>query len=289
MGLSDIFKKKPSEPPVSENEPGVTEIAEFKKKRELILKEFIEKTSVQSIKLTIGLGEPALTDSKFGGNPYFPKNLDYPHNKEGTPLRLLAQLNFEQLPRLENFPQKGILQFFISEEDYGLDFDNPPEKQDNFRVIYHENIVAKDEIANDFPEFTDDFPLTGEFTLTAEYSPCPMTCSDFRFDDKFKEIYKKYINTEKDIPDEIFEDIYEKFYIEGHRISGYPIFTQEDPRGYEEDYSQHTITLFQMDSDMIDGGNEIIWGDCGVANFFISPDSLARLDFSDVLYNWDCC
>lgn len=40
-----------------------------------------------------------------------------------------------------------------------------------------------------------------------------------------------------------------------------------------------------MDSDMT---NEIIWGDMGIANFFINQEDLAKLDFSNVFYNWDC-
>ena len=31
-----------------------------------------------------------------------------------------------------------------------------------------------------------------------------------------------------------------------------------------------------------------MWGDCGVGNFFINAEDLKRLDFSNVLYNWDC-
>jgi uncharacterized protein YwqG len=32
----------------------------------------------------------------------------------------------------------------------------------------------------------------------------------------------------------------------------------------------------------------VSFGDSGVANFFISPSDLERLDFSRVLYTWDC-
>ncbi|MDE5859478.1 MAG: DUF1963 domain-containing protein, partial [Oscillospiraceae bacterium] len=32
----------------------------------------------------------------------------------------------------------------------------------------------------------------------------------------------------------------------------------------------------------------IMWGDMGVANFFISENDLKNLDFSKVAYNWDC-
>ena len=38
----------------------------------------------------------------------------------------------------------------------------------------------------------------------------------------------------------------------------------------------------------IDSTNDVSFGDSGVANFFISPSDLERLDFSRVLYTWDC-
>lgn len=37
------------------------------------------------------------------------------------------------------------------------------------------------------------------------------------------------------------------------------------------------------------GYSIMLWGDCGVANFFINGAKLKQHDFSDVLYNWDCC
>ena len=33
----------------------------------------------------------------------------------------------------------------------------------------------------------------------------------------------------------------------------------------------------------------VMWGDVGVANFFIKKEDLERMDFSDVFYTWDCC
>jgi uncharacterized protein YwqG len=41
--------------------------------------------------------------------------------------------------------------------------------------------------------------------------------------------------------------------------------------------------LLQIDSDHKD----ILWGDEGIANFFIHPEDLEDLEFSEVLYNWD--
>ncbi|MCL2424330.1 MAG: DUF1963 domain-containing protein, partial [Micrococcales bacterium] len=73
----------------------------------------------------------------------------------------------------------------------------------------------------------------------------------------------------------------------GHHIGGYPLFTQWDPRDDNDDFAGHTTLLFQLDTDQA-GGIDIMWGDMGVGNFFIEPDRLAVLDFSNVLYNWDC-
>ena len=49
-------------------------------------------------------------------------------------------------------------------------------------------------------------------------------------------------------------------------------------------YHQHDILLLQIDTD--DSLN-IMWGDSGVANFFIKKEDLLNLDFSNVIYNWD--
>ncbi len=65
----------------------------------------------------------------------------------------------------------------------------------------------------------------------------------------------------------------------GHRLGGYPGFTQSDPRPPEDP----RILLVQIDSD-----EGLMWGDNGIANWFITPDELVRRDFSNVLFNWDC-
>jgi uncharacterized protein YwqG len=57
-------------------------------------------------------------------------------------------------------------------------------------------------------------------------------------------------------------------------------FTQDDIRN--EDTKYDTL-LLQVDSD-----KGIMWGDMGVANFFINLKDLKNKDFSKVLYTWDC-
>lgn len=66
------------------------------------------------------------------------------------------------------------------------------------------------------------------------------------------------------------------------KLGGYASFAQYDPRGKA---SRATTVLFEMDSTM---SREIMWGDLGAANFFISAEDLKNCDFSKVQYSMDC-
>ena len=81
-----------------------------------------------------------------------------------------------------------------------------------------------------------------------------------------------------------FEEYSEQF--EGHRLNGYPLFAQTDPRKDLNSAEEPYEFLLQIDSE--DNKIDTLWRDSGVCNFFIKPSALAKLDFSDVLYNWDC-
>lgn len=244
-------------------------------------------------------------ETKLGGVPYFPKDMEYPtdraENHKGEPLRLLAQLNFEKLPHIENFPQKGILQFFCACNDecvYGLDFDDPCSAK-SFRVIYHENIVADESrllSAEDMPKFSGEygeFPFEGEFILKAgKPEMCPLTFTNYVFEDTVSEIYSEVTGNEVknwyNIDDNILDKINEARNYEDTCIGGYPFFTQSDPR-YKNEIKDCNILLFQCTSFTSDDGqDEVMWSDLGVANFFIPEENLKKLDFSKVVYNWDC-
>ncbi len=265
----------------------------------------------QKIELKPYRGETTVFDSKFGGVPYMPKSMEYPTVKkgdcEGNPLRFLAQLNFEKLPHIEGFPEKGILQFFAGCDDddlYGMDFENQFE-QNSFRIIYHENIIEDESqlmSEEDMPEFEDDYyPVDSEFALkVSEPVQAVLSSNDYRFDKaalksynrafgtNFKNFYGEDSLCKND--DEFLEYICETDGSAGSCIGGFPHFTQDDPRT-KDNYAKCDILLLQIDSqyESNDGGDEIMWGDCGVANFFISAEDLAKRDFSNVLYNWDCC
>mgnify|MGYP002854297007 CR=1 FL=1 len=243
----------------------------------------------------------SLFDSKLGGVPYLPKDAEYPMGKgkyAGKPLRLLAQLNLDTLPPIADLPTQGMLQFFCSsdQEDgmYGLDFDEGSAiKQDGFRVIYYSNIITDEKQltpANEMPQIEGEetFPLTENYLLKAEKRIETASVSDYRFEPSIikaiKDATGKEITSLSDLDAEHKDIIRKAFYFgKGTKIGGYPFFTQDDPR-YNEAYSNHTFCLLQIDSE----ATGIMWGDMGVGNFFIEPERLKKLDFSNVMYNWDC-
>ena len=67
-----------------------------------------------------------------------------------------------------------------------------------------------------------------------------------------------------------------------HQLGGYPYFTQTDPR-WGGAYPDLDVLLFQLDSQLAENRGEpdlVLWGDCGVGNFFISREALKKRDFS---------
>ena len=187
---------------------------------------------------------PNYLNSKIGGSFYWPD--------ENIPkFQFIAQINFSELPENDIFPSTGLLQFFIPENIFEL--------SNNCLVIYHK----------EFDKGIEAFSLNKEpikhekkmkFTAVSE----PLSFFDYRF---------KY-----DFDDKCSEQIYNLNNGEGHKLLGYPFFTQSDPR-----HNNYNTLLLQLDS-----CKDIMWGDCGVGNFFIDENKLKELDFSDVFFTWDC-
>ena len=62
-------------------------------------------TQREVIHISLSLADNlALTDSKFGGKPYIPKDGTLPTSVDGKPLFMLAQINCEQLPENTLYP-----------------------------------------------------------------------------------------------------------------------------------------------------------------------------------------
>jgi uncharacterized protein YwqG len=198
----------------------------------------------------------------------------------------LAQVNFSDFPNLKDYPDKGLLQFYISNDDcYGLDFKdqyNPG----SFRVIYIEN--PEEQQLNPDTSFIDTLiqsenspvfkPHRLSFTKKIDY----VGMNDYRSNSHGFHVDNWLEQFSGTVKNKLEDTWYNLFSSNGHKIGGYAYFTQSDPREYAEG-TENSILLFQMDSD-----DHIMWGDVGVGNFFISPNDLVNKDFTKVLYNWDC-
>ena len=251
----------------------------------------------------------SLEESKFGGFPFVPLGGAIPTNAEGSQLALLAQINCAQLPENNMYPSDGWLQVWCLEDEmYGFCSDTI-QPETNQKVLYIpagtqgeplERVVAMYQ-----PYTNEECPLwfvdeQGDIwgmRLSFTHGQQGITYSDGRFRDLFLDRWnKRYpeqaVENFYDLPDEIFENVVDIH--DGpdcaHQLGGYPYFTQYDPR-YEFDSAElakYTEVLFQIDS-QFDTKWDLCWGDAGVRNLFISRENLEALDFSDLLYNFDCC
>lgn len=251
----------------------------------------------------------SLEESKFGGFPFVPLGGAIPTNAEGNQLALLAQINCAQLPENNMYPSDGWLQIWCLEDEmYGF-WSDTIQPETNQKVLYIpagtqgeplERVVAMYQpyVSEDCPVwFINEQGAIWGMRLSFTHGQQGITYSDGRFRDLFLDRWnKRYpeqaVENFYDLPDEIFENVVDIH--DGsdcaHQLGGYPYFTQYDPR-YERDSTEltkYTEVLFQIDS-QFDTEWDMCWGDAGVRNFFISRENLEALDFSDLLYNFDCC
>ncbi|GAA5096535.1 YwqG family protein [Wohlfahrtiimonas larvae] len=253
--------------------------------------------------------ESHIYSSKLCGVAYFPKEQEYPRNKDGQPLALIAQLNLDEIFAdiemleacntdnfLRHYPKTGMLSFFNDATDdlMGLEFKEPFSKT-GYKVIYFPEVIQNDEnIA--LAEFNELSAIVGDdcygalsmgqsylITSSLKYTIPSLEISTLNDENLLK--FHDY--TENQLDEESSEDVMEALYdqatevCQGHAIGGYPMLTQFDPRGDNDD---RTILLFQLDS-----VGDVMLGDCGSMQFFISEQDLKNRDFSNVLYDWACC
>ena len=242
-----------------------------------------------------------VTDSKFGGIPYIAKDSDVPKDSNDTQLALLAQINCTELPENVLYPKEGLIQFWISRnDDFGLN------NKEDYRVIYIkkiENDITNDDILNKYNLLNENndkeySPFNKEntsFALKFEKGISTITSNDFQFENLVLQTVRELFPDEdvkdlyNDLDQEVFNTLFKAFTGVNHAIGAYPTFTQWDPRNPDEP-NAYDITLLQVDSQWESDPNssQIMWGDCGVAHFFINKEKLENLEFEDVLFNWDC-
>lgn len=238
---------------------------------------------------------PMATDdvraSKVGGAPWWPADEPVPTNAKGKALALLAQIDLAELPRgVLPLPARGLLQWWVAPggslgQDYALDISPAAlARRRGHRLVLHADASgpARDvrPSAKDALPMDPTRPRRMAFTAGSE----TMGFFDWRFDDLLPggidaaiDAFAAPRGLDGDALGDALGEIAES--TEGHKLGGYPHFTQDDARRDRPDLE----LLFQLDTD-----DAMMWGDAGVGSLFVTDEDLARLDFSRVLYHWDC-
>lgn len=221
--------------------------------------------------------------SKVGGQPFLPEGHDWPCDG-GVPMRFLAQLNFEDTPSLPGFPDSGMLLLFVpNDATMGLEFGV---RRSRYGAVWLEDVDRKTAVVDAAP-FEKRSAAEGYSKAPVASKPDgiryhlylqPAIPMDVRF--------RKLVPGAAKLKDKALDKFETKFWNPSgfgrhNRVGGYASFVQEDPRrGDTAEYVQ----LVQFDSYDPWG---LMFGDGGIAHFFIHPDDLAARRFDNMLYYWD--
>jgi len=217
-----------------------------------------------------------LKESKFLGVPFFPINKEYPKDKKGKPMVMVAQLNFAQIPAIKNFPTEGILQLFLSPTEW---------YDEDSKIIYHTEDELDKKLLTDFSFLSEgdyeEIPIFSLHHLSFEKGIDKGGSEDSQFDYLFGDLdfwdFSGTLNEEQ-------ESQFGKYFDStGHKIGGYAEFTQTDPRDYSSS-KRDDVQVLQIDVD-----DFIMFGDSGVGHIFINENYLIKKDFSKAYFYWDCC
>ena len=230
------------------------------------------------------------TGSRFGGPAWLAAGESWPCDASGIPLEFIAQLNFSELPHLPDFPESGLLQFFIKRDDlYGANFEAP--LQGEARVIWRshpgDGLVHAPPPLEESPArpFADFSPLTDGKTRNEglAIAAIPFMGLPDPLGREIEPLASELFGRPGDERVEAMLDAQaERSPV--HHAGGHPAFTQWDFRPVlGGDMGEYDRVLLRLTSD-----DTFMWGDSGEAVFMIRREDLLRKDFSRVVFWWDC-
>ena len=251
----------------------------------------IEESTLSIAKATIQARPPnSPQESRIGGAPLaIENNAVWPRNvHNGFPMALVAQINFAEVPQMEEFPKHGVLQIFSSfemiDDTGGCDRIirwNPDPQTDKLLKIPDE-IHQTTRRTRDFSETARQVGLP----LVFEADMAPGNPYNWPFEENDPSMENRLPESEEVAAIlEEWEERSERI-LAGygdHWIGGHPSFVQYDVRGVYPACRHLDRVLFHLGCD-----NEINLGDGGLLNVMISRDALAKRDFQKAYLTWDC-
>ncbi|MBL4813107.1 MAG: DUF1963 domain-containing protein [Rhodobacteraceae bacterium] len=253
--------------------------------------EAIEKDTLPMAKAQVQNRAPlSPSESRIGG-PALAIGDDHtwPHGDNQTqfPMEMIAQINFADLPELEDFPSSGILQIFTS-------FEMLNDSGECDRVIRWEPNPTGEKMLEIPPELKKKHREVKDLSLKTRRIGLPLTFVHQMAPGNFLNlpyaesdpIYENRLGENDEVEamlagwEERGNKIIEAYGT--HWVGGHPSFIQEDIRdcGDRQDLNR---VLFHMGYD-----HEINVGNAGDVNVLISREALLARDFQKAFLTWDC-
>jgi uncharacterized protein YwqG len=268
------------------NEIDVYELEEFVKK--------LESTRLPMVKIKLSkekTGSP--TSSKLGGTPYANNvNKNWPISPDtGLPMLFLAQINFSELPKLDGFPKKGILQLFAPVYSDGIIAWIESAADQEIRWIMDPMGNKTIPVPAFFTKIDGDRTFSKSLTLEGAVLEFEISSSiEDPFNWPFREATNGFLtgNSEMQKTGSMSEtlsasspDIHDK-HLQQHWIGGHPRFSQDDIR-FEKKNRHLDRVLLHLGFD-----EDICLGDAGNLNLLINQEDLTARRFSKAVCTWDC-
>lgn len=296
MGLLDRFRRRPDESSGHHDEDAV----------DAATLEAAVADLWQPCVLLRPTGEPPsrASGSHVGGHPWMPTGSSWPTDPAGRPLVFVGQFDLGDLPPHPDFPDTGLLQWFVRADDtHGLTFDDQAGRV-GFAIRWFPDTSGDSSSApsDPVPDRTDPdagwdlFPLEvgadGPIALAGVAARCLPRFAAVP-DDRHP-LVRRYATQLGEDPDDL-AFVWEEYVAgpsspldvgRGSMLGGTAAFTQFDPRGtagYPATDDPAGRQLVQLDADEFGG-----WGDLGIAHLFGDPAALAHGDTSSITYHWDC-
>jgi uncharacterized protein YwqG len=246
---------------------------------------FVAGLALPAVELAPADGPVRAGGTRLGGPVWLAEGEAWPVGRNGRRLEFVAQLDFSELPTLPDFPERGVLQFFIGNDDlFGVDLDDLG--AGDFAVLWREHMdgtgglvtpAPLDDSADCTPWLDDAVRANGR-PLRGTGVIQQASGADWRLGAQ----WEGWLNRPGfgELEDSLFDRSGEPE--QCHHVGGQPVYTQDDVRR-DPRYQGHDHCLLRLTSD-----HAMMWGDVGEAVFLIPRAALAARDWSQVIYSWDC-
>ena len=247
---------------------------------------WIQPSQVEENEIKIG-------QSKIGGRPDLPTNMDWPKEENGKYFIFLAQINFEEVsnPEIDQLPEKGIIYFFYSEGYTGG------------KTIFVEDLSSLER--KEAPKAPHAISLSSSSRFNSKltegiFKPCRLEFKntyglpDWQYEFVAEQLNEREEIAYSELPD--YSNYTTKLF--GHsNCAQYPMEyeCEKVSRGYvwpndkvtdeeiEKEMKEKQFQwemLFQIDSEE---APKMMWGDVGRLYFWIKKEDLKAKNFDNVI------